>query len=296
MSFDLAEDDALLSEWLDANENEQDKPTTSTKCLEKPLENEAIAPVSAGNPTSFQDAFAFLKPKAEEEFKACLPEGSTKTMESLSSLGSGSAIIVNPCQRGNPLLQHVRNVPWQYADKDSGMAPDYVMSATSCCLFLSLRYHALRPNYIYERVQNLRKSGQYTLRILLGLVDVKDPSHAVKELAKAALVADMTLLLAFSNEEAGTYIETFKSYKNKSAELIQKRANKNHSVRLSETLASVKSINSTDSHTLLSQYKHLSAIANASEYDLALLPGIGGLKAKRLHNIFEQPFLKDPKS
>lgn len=296
MSLDLEEDDALLSEWLDANENESDKPTTSAKCLEKPCESEAIQQTSMGAPTTFQNAFAFLRNEAEEEFKACLPKGSTKTIESLSALGSGSAVIVNQCQRGNPILEHIRNVPWQYADKDSGMAPDYVMSATSCCLFLSLRYHALRPNYIYERIQKLRKTAQYTLRILLGLVDVKDPSYAVKELAKAALVADMTLLLAFSNEEAGTYIETFKSYKNKSAELIQKRANKNHSVRASETLASVKSINSTDSHMLLTQYKNLSLIANATEYELALLPGIGGLKAKRLHDVFEQPFLKNPDS
>ncbi|XP_077974153.1 DNA excision repair protein ERCC-1-like [Styela clava] len=203
--------------------------------------------------------------------------------------------MVNPCQRGNPVLDNICNVPWQYADKDAGMVPDYIMSATSCCLFLSLRYHALKPNYIYDRIQALRKSGQFSIRVLLGLVDVKEPAHAVKELAKAALVSEMTLLLAFSNEEAGTYLETFKAYRNKPADLIQTKIKKEFTARLAETLSSVKSVNSTDAHTLLSNYKNLSNVAKATEHDLALLPGLGGLKAKRLHDIFRQPFLKETK-
>lgn len=35
-------------------------------------------------------------------------------------------------QRGNPLLKHIRNVPWEFSE----IEPDYVMGKTACALFL----------------------------------------------------------------------------------------------------------------------------------------------------------------
>lgn len=291
------EDDKAIGEWLSATENisaKDEAGPSEEKCrkVEKD-ETRAVTLSDIAGPTgavSFSSAFGFLQKEMEKEYKAILPEGSKPKNY---TLGSGNAIIVNPCQRGNPLLENIRNVPWQFAAKDAGMVPDYIMSASSCCLFLSLRYHALRPNYIYDRIQALRRSKPYSVQILLGLVDVKEAAHAVKELAKVALISDMTLLLAFSNDEAGTYLETFKAYRNKPADMIQTKVKKEFTARLAETLTSVRSINSTDAHTLLSNFKDLRAIANATEHDLALLPGFGGLKAKRLHDLFRQPFLKE---
>lgn len=46
-----------------------------------------------------------------------------------------NAIIVSRRQQGNPLLNHIRNVRWQYGD----ILPDYLMGATTCAIFLSLR-------------------------------------------------------------------------------------------------------------------------------------------------------------
>lgn len=245
----------------------------------------------SSNSVPFMEAFAFLKTNTEEQLKECLPGGTTAVW---GVQGTGSAIIVNHCQRGNPVLEHIHNVPLQYADKDSGMSPDYVMSVSTCCLFLSLRYHALHPNYIYDRIRALQKTGQFLLRIILCLVDVKEPAEIVKELAKAALVFDMTLLLAFSSEEAGMYIQTFKSFRSKPADMIKKKSKKEFAARLAETFSFVKSVNSTDSHMVLSHFKSFSAAAAASEHDIALLPGLGGLKAKRLHDLFIIPFLKSP--
>lgn len=45
-----------------------------------------------------------------------------------------SAILVSERQEGNPVLKHMRNVRWQWAD----IVPDYQMGA-ACALFLSLR-------------------------------------------------------------------------------------------------------------------------------------------------------------
>ena len=69
-------------------------------------------------------------------------------------------------KRGNPVLKYIYNVPWEHGET----LADYELGRTTCALFLSLRYHKLHPNYIYERFQKLGKS--YYLRILLVLVDV----------------------------------------------------------------------------------------------------------------------------
>lgn len=45
---------------------------------------------------------------------------------------SKSAIVIRTSQRGNPLLQFIRNVPYEYGD----IVPDYAVGLTSCILFL----------------------------------------------------------------------------------------------------------------------------------------------------------------
>ena len=61
-------------------------------------------------------------------------------------------LLVNPRQRGNPILKLIRNVPWAYSETPA----DYIMSDTSCALFLSLRYHQLHPNYLARRLGELK--------------------------------------------------------------------------------------------------------------------------------------------
>ncbi|TSU62992.1 DNA excision repair protein ERCC-1 [Bagarius yarrelli] len=109
--------------------------------------------------------------------------------------GSGNSIIVSPRQRGNPILKFVRSVPWEFGE----VVPDYVLGRTTCALFLSVRYHILNPNYIHERLKQLGQA--FTLRVLLVQVDVKDPHHALKDLARICIMADCTLILAWSDIE-----------------------------------------------------------------------------------------------
>ena len=49
-----------------------------------------------------------------------------------------NAIFVNKRQEGNPVLKHIRNVRWQFAD----IVPDYQMGQNACAVFLSLRQAA----------------------------------------------------------------------------------------------------------------------------------------------------------
>ncbi|KAM9802774.1 DNA excision repair protein ERCC-1 [Syngnathus typhle] len=200
--------------------------------------------------------------------------------------GSGSSIIVSSRQRGNPILKFVRSVPWEFGE----VVPDYVLGQTTCALFLSLRYHNLNPNYIHDRLKQLGQS--FTLRVLLVQVDVKDPHHALKELARICIMADCTLILAWSPEEAGRYLETYKSYEKKPADLLKEQVEKNYLSKVTDCLTTVKSINKTDAMTLLSTFSSLEGIISATKEDLVLCPGLGPQKARRLYDVLHKPFLK----
>uniref|UniRef100_A0A8C3YF89 DNA excision repair protein ERCC-1 n=1 Tax=Catagonus wagneri TaxID=51154 RepID=A0A8C3YF89_9CETA len=200
-----------------------------------------------------------------------------------------NSIIVSPRQRGNPVLRFVRNVPWEFGD----VLPDYVLGQSTCALFLSLRYHHLHPDYIHRRLQSLGKS--FALRVLLVQVDVKDPQQALRELAKMCILADCTLILAWSPEEAGRYLETYKAYEQKPADLLMEKLEQDFVSRVTECLTTVKSVNKTDSQTLLTTFGSLEQLIAASREDLALCPGLGPQKARRLFDVLHEPFLKVPR-
>lgn len=57
-------------------------------------------------------------------------------------------------------------------------------------------------------------------------VDVKDPYIPIKDLTKICLLADLTLLLAWSDHEAGKMIETYKIFEHKPPDLIMEKQEK----------------------------------------------------------------------
>lgn len=238
------------------------------------------------------------KPETEQQGPEEVPTDDQTKEESQSSesciipphlLGSGNSIIVSPRQRGNPILKFVRNVPWEFGE----VVSDYVLGRTTCALFLSVRYHSLNPNYIHERLKQLGQS--FTLRVLLVQVDVKDPHHALKELARICIMADCTLILAWSPEEAGRYLETYKSYEKKPADVLKEQVEKNYLSQVSDCLTTVKYVNKTDAMTLLSTFSSLEGIIKASKEELVLCPGLGPQKARRLYDVLHQPFIKTKK-
>lgn len=82
------------------------------------------------------------------------------TPQDLPSRRQGpSSILVSTRQKGNPILQWIKSLPYEYSD----IPADYVLGATTCALFLSLKYHRLHPEYIYSRLKALGKL--YNLRI-----------------------------------------------------------------------------------------------------------------------------------
>lgn len=54
------------------------------------------------------------------------------TPQALPQRSSGSNILVSPRQKGNPVLQCIKSVPWEYSD----IPADYGLGLTTCALFL----------------------------------------------------------------------------------------------------------------------------------------------------------------
>jgi DNA excision repair protein ERCC-1 len=194
--------------------------------------------------------------------------------QALPSRQAPSAILVSTRQKGNPILNNVRSLPWEYSD----IQCDYVLGATTCALFLSLKYHRLHPEYIYSRIRALGKS--YNLRVLLTMVDITNHEEALKELSKTSMINNLTLILCWSAQEAGRYLELFKSYEHASPASIRAHQAESYKESLTEFVTTPRSINKTDAASLISNFGTLRAAVNAQPEELALVPGWGEKKVK----------------
>ncbi|KAH1138427.1 hypothetical protein GYH30_028110 [Glycine max] len=293
-------------------EEEQKKKKKSSVVIRIPSYQEVVESSQAkSTPSSlfvpsqtFSEAFAFVKssdfysppPKSRETGQSDAPS-STSTPSPATAAASSTipssqnrnSILVShrQCiilQKGNPLLKHIRNVRWAFAD----VVCDYMLGQSSCALYLSLRYHLLHPDYLYYRIRELQKN--FKLRVVLCHVDVEDVIKPLLEVTKTAMLHDCTLLCGWSLEECGRYLETIKVYENKPADIIQGQMDTDYLSRLTHSLTTVRHVNKTDVVTLGTTFGSLSNIMGASMEDLARCPGIGERKVKRLFDTFHEPF------
>ncbi|KAI0635116.1 restriction endonuclease type II-like protein [Trametes polyzona] len=198
--------------------------------------------------------------------------------------GSGNNIIINPCQRGNPILECIRNVGKEFGE----IVADYQVGKTTGVLFLSLRYHRLHPEYIHQRIEKLGHS--YNLRILLLMCDVSEHQDPIRELTKICLINNITVMVAWNAEEAGYYLSTYKQFEHKPPDLIKERVDKDYRSLLRTALTSISKVNKTDVETLRTSFGSFAAISRASTEQLQNLPGFGQVKAKRIQDAFNKPF------
>ena len=97
-------------------------------------------------------------------------------------------------------------------------------------------------------------------------------------------------MLAWSAEEAGRILETYKALEDKPPDLIMEKNNPDPHSKLIEALTSVKSVNKTDAATLIAAFGTMEAIVAASIEDLSMCPGFGPQKAQRLHKVLHEQF------
>ena len=101
----------------------------------------------------------------------------------------------------------------------------------------------------------------------------------------------MTLLLAWTQQDAAKYLETLKVLEFKPPDVLKEQITSSQFARLTNCLTQIKSVNKTDVVTLTSNFHSFNDIIHASKDQLASLPGFGDHKVARLQQAFDEPFL-----
>lgn len=240
-----------------------------------------------GDEANFSNAIAALETSRPPSLPTAAPTRSKvqqPTPQALPTRSTPSAILVSSRQKGNPILNSVRALPWEYSD----IPADYVLGATTCALFLSLKYHRLHPEYIYSRIRAL--AGKYNLRILLTMVDIQNHEESLKELSKTSLINNLTLVLCWSAQEAGRYLELYKSYEHASPTSIRAHQATSYAEKLVEFITVPRSINKTDAVGLVSTFGSVRAAVNALPEEVGGIAGWGEKKVQRWCETVREPF------
>jgi DNA excision repair protein ERCC-1 len=206
------------------------------------------------------------------------------TPQAIASRSSGSSILVSPRQKDNPILKNLRSFAWEYSD----IPADYVLGLTTCALFLSLKYHRLHPEYIYNRIKQL--AGKYNLRILLVMVDIGNHEDSLKELSKTSMVNNVTVILSWSAAECARYLELYKSYEHANANAIRGTESKGYAEKMVDFVTVPRSINKTDAVSLVSAFGTIRAAVNARPEEIAVIGGWGEKKVRRWCSVVDEPF------
>ncbi|KAI9841806.1 MAG: ssDNA endonuclease and repair protein rad10 [Thelocarpon superellum] len=195
-----------------------------------------------------------------------------------------SHILVSTAQKGNPVLEKIQGIPWEWAD----IPADYVVGNTTCVLFLQLKYHRIRPGYIDGRISKL--GHKYNLRVLLVLVDIPNHEDSLRSLSKTCLVYDLTLIVSWSASEAARYLELFKSHEHSSAGSIRGQQATTASEKLVEFITLPRSINKADAVGLLGNFGTLQAAVTARPEEIDLVAGWGERKVQQWCGSVREPF------
>ncbi|WYZ35598.1 hypothetical protein EsH8_X_000245 [Colletotrichum jinshuiense] len=206
------------------------------------------------------------------------------TPQVLPQRGSGSAILVSPRQRGNPVIASLKSMPWEYSD----IVADYGLGLTTCALFLSLKYHRLHTEYIYTRIRNLQ--GKYSLRILLVMVDIPNHEEVLRELTKTSLINNVTIVLCWSAAEAARYLELYKSYEHANFNAIRGQQASTYAEKLVEFVTVPRSVNKSDAVALVSNFGSLKNAINADPEQIGIIAGWGAVKVNKWVRAVEEPF------
>lgn len=146
------------------------------------------------------------------------------------------AIKVNKHQEGNNVLGYLTQVRWSFYED---LTTDYEIENYISVLFLSLKFHTAKPEYIITRMNQLR---EYKVQILLVLIDIRNYEEYLKEF----VCFDHQVFYCFSNDEAAKYLHALDINSNRPTDLLKQKYSQNLQERKREFLSKFPQLNKND--------------------------------------------------
>lgn len=187
-------------------------------------------------------------------------------------------IKVAMLQRGNKLLEYLSTLSWGF---DASCSADYEINFSTLALFLSLKFHSAKPEYIQKRLSKLRPAK---LRVLIVLIDTPSYNTTLQELFRTISIP---IVLCKSYEECAKYIKGFDICSKRSSDVLRRKDS-----TLENFLEAFPKINKTDAANLQKAYFSLQDLFKSQENKLSNVFGFGKAKSQTFFEILKTPFKK----
>lgn len=185
-------------------------------------------------------------------------------------------IKISNLQRGNKLIQYLSLSSYSY---DSSITSDYQIGFTINILFLSLKFHVAKPEYIFKRMAKLKKTK---IQILMVLLDIPNYNSILEEIFATV---KLKIILCKNYDECSRYLKGFDSCAKRGAQVLRKKES-----NTTTFLEAFPKINKNNAEKIETSFKNLQEFLSCNENELANLFGIGKEKAKSIVEYFTKPF------
>lgn len=193
----------------------------------------------------------------------------------------------------------MKSTPWSY---NGSLLSDYYINASVQILFLLLKYHKVHPEYIWQRLKKLHRGSTVSLRqdsslrVLLVVVDIDSYQELLRKLADLCIKQDLSLVLAWSFEEAGNYIAYAKQYETLAANTtsaIRGVKSQDYRAAVVDTLTSIPAVNKTDVVNLLANFHSFYNVVTEGSRGTRMgeVLGMGARKVENMKRVFTEPFV-----
>lgn len=188
-------------------------------------------------------------------------------------------IEVNSKQKGNNLLNYISTSLVYF----NTLATDYQPNVNTSILFLSLKFHISKPEYIHKRLKKI----QYPIKILLISIDAKNYETILPEMHNIAFNYDHNLVLSFSDEESARYIKSFEKVNKKSVEYIRSKKD-----NIDDFLKSIPKITVRDVENIKKCGISIKELITRTSDEIKVIDGIGDVKCEIIGQYFDENFYK----
>lgn len=192
-------------------------------------------------------------------------------------------IKILPIQTGNNLIKLLKKSSWHF---DPLISADYEINSFIGVVFISIRFHICKSEYIRSRLRKVNK--KYKKQILMLLVDIKDINVPVEEFLEISLEFDFTLIICYSYEECAKFISELDTNSFRNIEVIRPKK----SDGADRFLSSFPKLNKNDVDSIKNSFNSLKGLVNSERGFLENIEGIGKSKLELLEKYFDMPFKK----